>query len=549
VKNFRQGAEVSKVFSKLVLTVFAMVFSPVASHASMTSVYIGQTAAGAGDGTSCANEYAVSFFNSGGNWGSGSTQIGPGTTVYVCGTITTALTVQGNGASGNPVLIQWESGASVQVCSTTGAVQIEGNSYITLDLGANATAVECPNNGIGLSTAQDSVIGIGSGGNGWNNVEIRNGTVGPVFVYRGGTDNGFKTICINGASGANNTYIHNAAIAGCAEGIEIDPTANSTDQFSYMTVDRSVGRVLNYASGSASNIALANSSFHDNSIDYSSVWAVGGDYEHYEAIHIYNTGNSGSRDHISNFQIYNNYFYGASPTNHGSTALIFMGEGGSSCVAASYSEAKMFNNVIVDSGTSRSGFSSGTGGYFYMQDCEQTMSLYNNTINVGVTSNACFRFLETAGTTGNTWNVENNICEGGTWAYYFDALPKMNLSNNDYYKIGSRGWEIGSTNYAFARWKRATGQDANSITTNPGLNANYTIASASSAAYQVGANLTSLGVTPLEISAPLNFGESGSCGSGCVARPSSGNWDLGAYPYQAATNSARSRGGMFAERK
>lgn len=534
VKNFRKRAEIRKVFSKLVLVAFAMVLTPVASRASMTAVYVGQTAAGAGNGTSCANEYAVSFFNSSGNWGSGSTQIGPGTTVYVCGTITTALTVQGNGASGNPVLIQWESGASVQVCSTTGAVQIEGNSYITLDLGANTTAVECPNNGIGLSTAQDSVIAIGSGGNGWNNVEIRDGTVGPVFVYSGGTDSGFNTICINGANGANNTYIHNVAISGCAEGIEIDPTANSTDQFSYMTVDTTVGRVLNYASGSASSIALANSSFHDNSIDYSSVWAVGGDYEHYEAIHIYNTGNPGSQDHISNFQLYNNYFYGASPTNQGSTALIFMGEGGSSCVAASYSEAKMFNNVIVDSGTSQSGFSSGTGGYFYMQDCEQTMSLYNNTINAGVTSNACFRFLETAGTTGNTWNVENNICEGGTWAYYFDALPTMNLSNNDYYDIGSQGWQIGSTNYTFAQWKTATGQDANSITTNPGLNANYTIASASSAAYQVGANLTSLGVTPLETSAPLNFGESGSCGSGCVARPSSGNWDLGAYEFGTA---------------
>lgn len=72
---------------------------------SANDVYMAQNAGGAGDGSSCANARAVSFFNSSGNWGAGSTQIGPGTVVHLCGTVTTNLTFQTNGASGNPVVL------------------------------------------------------------------------------------------------------------------------------------------------------------------------------------------------------------------------------------------------------------------------------------------------------------------------------------------------------------------------------------------------------------------------------------------------------------
>src|SRR3989344_4604412 len=75
------------------------------SEAASSNIYIAQSAAGSADGSSCANARAVSFFNASGNWGTGATQIGPGTVVHLCGTITTYLTFQGSGASGSPVVV------------------------------------------------------------------------------------------------------------------------------------------------------------------------------------------------------------------------------------------------------------------------------------------------------------------------------------------------------------------------------------------------------------------------------------------------------------
>lgn len=84
----------------LALLVFCFCMVP-SAHAQATAVYLAQSAVGAGNGLDCADARAVSYFNSSGNWGTGSTQIGPGTTVHLCGSsITTALTFQGSGSAG-----------------------------------------------------------------------------------------------------------------------------------------------------------------------------------------------------------------------------------------------------------------------------------------------------------------------------------------------------------------------------------------------------------------------------------------------------------------
>jgi hypothetical protein len=78
------------------------------AKASATGVYVAQSAAGAADGSSCTNARAYTFFNSASNWGSSPTQIGPGTTVHVCGAFSvssnsTVFTFHGSGSNGNPV--------------------------------------------------------------------------------------------------------------------------------------------------------------------------------------------------------------------------------------------------------------------------------------------------------------------------------------------------------------------------------------------------------------------------------------------------------------
>jgi hypothetical protein len=107
------------------------------------AIYIGQSAAGSGDGSSCASAKAISFFNTAGNWGTGSSQIGPGKTVKLCGTITSALTLLGSGTSGNPITVD----GTAATLGTGVSVNTNNKSWwklvnLTWADGANSTLIQ-----------------------------------------------------------------------------------------------------------------------------------------------------------------------------------------------------------------------------------------------------------------------------------------------------------------------------------------------------------------------------------------------------------------------
>lgn len=503
-----------------------------AASARATTIYVSQNGGTFSGGSACNGQTAISAstFNS--------TTLSVGETVYLCGTITSQLAPKNGGSSGNVVTLQWDTGASVQVCNTTAAVNIGGLSYLTLDLGGNSTALECPNNGIGLST-QTEAIGIGDAGRGWSHIEIRHGTIGPIFVYSGTSNSGFGSVCINGSYAPSYSHIHHLTFSGCAYGIQYQIAGNTdSDEFDHNTVGTSVGSFLWYADGVDATYTASNGSVHDNDFNYSSVWSVPGGYEHYEVMDIYNRGpDNGAHDAITNFQIYNNYFHGSSPNNSGSTAMLEMSWGLNNCGTTSTAEIKIFNNLIVDAGGGE-GWSSESGGFFYDQGCDHTVSVYNNTmIGTNNSINSCFETLEGVGAANsvNTWTVKNNICTTMQFAFYNpqSVAPTTFTENyNDFYNILASGfggymWK-NADYYTLASWRSVTGQDANSITTNPNLSASY-VPNTGSPVIGVGTNLTSLGITALDTGAPQTFGVTGACGTGCLSRPSSGAWDLGAY--------------------
>ena len=69
------------------------------------SLYVSQS--GTGTGTSCGSPRSASWFNSGGNWANPKEagKIGPGDTVFLCGTVSTGLTLQNSGSSGSYVTV------------------------------------------------------------------------------------------------------------------------------------------------------------------------------------------------------------------------------------------------------------------------------------------------------------------------------------------------------------------------------------------------------------------------------------------------------------
>ncbi len=497
--------------------------------ANAADVYYAQAAGGAGGGSSCTDAKALPISS----WTAGNTY-------HLCGTITSAITVGASGSSGSPITLQWEPNTSLAVCSTSGALRIGGRSNLVIDLGGNSAAITCPNNGNALSSTIDAVA-ITDAGSGWTNVEIRNGTIGPMFVKTDTGNTGFNSSCIQGTTNVSSSHIHHINFKGCANTIEysMGPSSSTNDEFDHNTADGSVGRFIDYANGVDATYTSTNAKIHDNDVNYSSVWGVPAGYQHYEIIHVFNRGSGSSSDKITNLQIYNNYFHGQVPVG-GTTAGIFIGEGLSSCDPASFTSVKIFNNLFVNT-PGGGAWSAGSGGFIYDQDCEHTIEVYNNTIDGGDnTVNSCFEIGAAGSGVGAAWTVYNNICQNIQFAFAYPTNGSATLvsNNNLFYNIKSSGWGgwqwKGNTgNTSFANWKSVTGQDATSSNgTAPGLSPNYTISGTSSLAHTMsGVDLTSLNTSSLNTGAPLSFGVSGACGAGCVARVADGSWDLGAYAF------------------
>ena len=154
------------------------------------NIYIAQSATGAANGADCADAQPVSFFNSSSNWGSGANQIGPGTTVHLCGTFTgtagqTLLTFQGSGASGSPVTLKFETDANLAApyWSSSGAINVSGRNWIVIDGGTNGT-IQNTANGSGLAYMAQS--------NGFvlsrvSNVTVKNLAIGNICQHTLGT--------------------------------------------------------------------------------------------------------------------------------------------------------------------------------------------------------------------------------------------------------------------------------------------------------------------------------------------------------------------------
>ena len=203
---------------QLFFVAILLLLTPSISSASATNVYVAQNSAGGANGADCADAFPVSWFNNGANWGSGTSQIGPGTTVHLCGTITgaanaTVLGIQGSGTSSNPITILWENGAVVTapVCpgiASGGCVDLQGNSYVVLNGGTNGV-IQNTANGTGKAYQQSStaIQAIGS-----TSLTVENLTIQNIYVHTSASDgviDDSAAVCIYDNGSANNWVIKN----------------------------------------------------------------------------------------------------------------------------------------------------------------------------------------------------------------------------------------------------------------------------------------------------------------------------------------------------
>ena len=115
--------------------------------------YVAQSSAGSTNGSSCANTAAVTTLSTSTHWTAGNV-------IGLCGTISSPITAQGSGTSGNPITLYWTSGATLSAPTwTSPSVSIDGRSYITLDGGVNGS-IQATAQGSGLAHQGTASIGV-----------------------------------------------------------------------------------------------------------------------------------------------------------------------------------------------------------------------------------------------------------------------------------------------------------------------------------------------------------------------------------------------------
>jgi hypothetical protein len=496
------------------LLIMAMLlFAPCVARASQNPVYIAQNSAGANDGTSCANAHAVSFFNTAGNWGLGATQIGAGTVVHLCGTITTELSVHGSGTSGNVITILFETGARISVpfCDTSGCIGIGGNTFILVDGGTacgwnvqqNISEGTC--NGVIQATANGS--GLANNANGFgitgcgSNTEIRNLGIYNIYVHTSGNATFPGTSePISCGPGLSNVNIHDNTIH---DGQWCIVYTYSNDTNFTMTNNYVYNCGHESAIGGSINSGSLTGHANGNRLVTTNVWDGSGCPEHLDAIHIYGQATPSS----ITFDIYDNIF-----DTTGTATSCLTGELFQEATTTGVTE-RIYNNLFV----MHFNMTAGTG--LLALGPNGTISVYNNTISCNSVNTGPNGVLMNVG----TFNFQNNLVLNCEPLVYHPGGSFGTLDNNGYAGCTVSCFNDAQNSFtSFTQWKIDQGKDASSVYSNGSGNVDSNLKLLSgSLAIGLGSNLTSLGITALDSDLAGN------------TRPSSGAWDSGTYVFQA----------------
>jgi hypothetical protein len=525
-----------KRFSQRLLgaTLLACGLIAATTSAQANDIYLSQNGSGAANGGGCGDARAASWFNSGSSWGSGGTQIGAGTIVHLCGTITgnagaTGLTFQGGGVSGQPIVLLFEPGARLSSPQWSAAISSNNKSYITIDGGSNgiientmagSSGAPCSGGTCSLRDVTSDGISITGG----SNIEVKNLTVQNIYIHRGTSGDGGEAKAINfhaSLSPQSNILVHDNSVHDAQAAIFFGfNTLSNVQVYDNTTYNHCWGIAFldNNNGSNATGIQV-----YGNDVSGFVNWAgpSGGDNGfHMDGVFFAATNSSTS---FTNSSIYNNYLHGAM-TNPATGHIYLTGSGGG------MRGNKIYNNLIVAPPNAIGHSGPDEEGLIVLGFGSQATSVYNNTF-VSQTPGIDIR---DAGTTVAA--IKNNIFSGDSSGPMFTAIlnkTRTNLNglvnNNDYYNLASlHMFEAGdgtSVYGSLSAWQSACGCDSQSVYGNPNFDSSYHLQSGS-AAINLGAVLNSLSILSLNLDKAAN------------PRPSSGSWDSGAFQSGTSADNA-----------
>lgn len=542
----------------LFITTFAFLFTIGALAATPANdIYIANTAQGGGSGADCADALAYSYFNASGNWVSGTpsgNQIGPGTTVHVCGTISggpgsTILSFQGSGTSSAPITLLFENGAQLTApyCGSVGNGQgcitvsnpNSAQSYVVVDGGtpcgwtpSGGSEASC--NGSIVMTASGASLGNQSGSalgvevEACSHCEVRNLGIYNTFVAVQGSSYNNTNIspsfaCIK-VSGSNN-LIHDNRMHDAGWCMQTSYSNGDAGNQYYNNEIYNIDHGFSYAGNHANDVA-GPVYYYGNYIHDYEVWDTSDSTcgNHEDGIHIFAHNTSGTYDsNAGTVYIYNNYF----------------NDGGANCktghlflpkfwTRAGTGTAYIFNNVAVTQTYDGNGifsYSSGNG----------TLIINNDIIDQDTSLNGILLNWSNITPTGASMTFKNNVFSGPKSFESADvsgADTGITADYNVYANNAAVGgcwmaFQSGTCNFANYQ-SNSYGQEQHSVanlTTTLGLNLSW-LPQTGSIVIGAGANLTN--ICAGQPTPGLGALCSDAAGN---PRPVSGSWDSGAYAY------------------
>jgi len=511
------------------LTLVVLAFSLAAfcpSSLWANTVYISQNGGTFSGGTACNGQATlpISFVNTSSNWVSGNpsgNQIGPGTTVYLCGTFSGSakasfITAQGSGTSGSPILFQADSNTDITSPAWSVVFNLSGRSYITVDGNSKNGVIENTNNGSSDNYA-NQVGTVVFGTNSSSHITISNWRISNIYVHDSVSDtfpaNPYPCgICDNGASSYltlhdniwHDMNFQNSAIA--------DHLVEYNDEVYH--VNHGIGG----GDANSTNILIHDNNYHDFQN-----WDTTSNNYHIDPIHFFAQNASG----MSGVYVWNNYIHGDLGA-HANACIYLESNGNNPGINNFYA----FNNVCLT--TNSSGFGSGCWG---MGNQNTSHTFFNNTC-VSPSSSSYAHWI----TGGAAYLAENNLfnCNDAQCMQVgpqYGSLSNVTFDYNDWYSTAGQQFCYGLTNEpcysSFASYRSASGQDGHSIAANPQLNSDGSETS-NSPTIAAGANLSSL-CTGLGLAGNPCMSDSSLGNTRTpIARPNSGAWDIGALQYDAS---------------
>jgi hypothetical protein len=472
----------------------------VAAH----QVFVAEHGSGRQGGSSCGAAKSLSWFEDPAQWGPG-TRMAPGSTVELCGTISSPVVIRGSGLPGKPITINFLPGAKISLpaCPPSGAgcLSTDQHDYITINGGRDGI-VESTANGTDLPMHVQNVLGI------WalncNGCVIENLTIRDMYIHtsRSDTQAGGDGVIFSGQNvTVRNNTLHDDHWALVGEWHTGDGNIRIVGNHIYR-VDHG------FASTAAGGVRVGRLYFNGNDLHDYANWDTFSAAYHHDGVHCYSY--DGGAAHYAGIYIYDNRFGGAPGIDMTSQIFIEGGADGTPC-ADPATPIYIFNNVLAASALINNGLLYTAAGQ---------VRIYNNTLigHSGVCVSA------RGGTVDEVF--QNNVVMGCDGLMYSPDPSVFAQGSPDYnlYADGGLNAFICTNHYdpfrAFSRWRACMGADRHSRTAaNPRLSATGVPARRSPAAHS-GTNLSSLCSGPLtQLCTTL----------GGHRRPTRGSWPVGAY--------------------